>query len=371
MGRQRWAQCSRADVLWGLAAFACLQIGLAVAIELWLPELRDPWYAYRAARLCRRTAVPERPRTVVMLGSSRVLDGFKAGTLERRAAQQLGRPVVVYNFGVPGAGPLTNLLNLKRLRAEGIRPDLLFVEVVPSFLAARSAQANGLEYLNTGRLWLSELTALGRYDVPVAELYREWWRSWPVPCYSHRFTILSRLAPKLLPMSCRLDWARRVDDCGWSEPIVTTATPESRLRGLANSWQEFGVLLQHFELGAAPCRALRDLLDLCRAEGIPTVLVWMPEGTEFRSWYPPATLAQVRGHLTQLSREYAVPVIDARDWVADGDFSDGQHMLLHGAVVFTERFGREVLLPLLVGGSSDPVQQGRCLASPARKTATP
>src|SRR4051794_14882990 len=108
------ARSARGALLWGLAAFAALQFGLAAAIEGWLPQLRDPYFAYRAARLAPRVAGPHRPFTILVLGSSRVQDGLVAGDLEVPLARRLGRPVVVFNFGIPGAGPITHLLNLKR-----------------------------------------------------------------------------------------------------------------------------------------------------------------------------------------------------------------------------------------------------------------
>src|SRR5437660_2836123 len=103
MPQRRLARSARAALVWGLAAFAVLQLGLAVAIEGWLPELRDPYFAYRAARLARRAARPDRPFTIVVLGSSRVQDGLVAGDLEAPLARKLGRRVVVFNFGIPGA----------------------------------------------------------------------------------------------------------------------------------------------------------------------------------------------------------------------------------------------------------------------------
>ena len=36
------------------------------------------------------------------------------------------------------------------------------------------------------------------------------------------------------------------------------------------------------------------MLDRCRREGIPAVLVRMPESTNFRSWYRPEGLAEIR-----------------------------------------------------------------------------
>ena len=53
--------------------------------------------------------------------------------VERELEDVLGRPVVVFNFGLWGAGPGTSLLTLHRLLAEGTRPDLVLIEVLPIF----------------------------------------------------------------------------------------------------------------------------------------------------------------------------------------------------------------------------------------------
>src|SRR6266542_2056202 len=98
---------SGATLLWGLAGFVALQLGLLASIQWWTPEFRDPFYAYKARQLRGRTVgVSERPLTVVMLGSSRTTFGLKGGALEPRLAEQAGRPVAVFNFGLTGAGPL-------------------------------------------------------------------------------------------------------------------------------------------------------------------------------------------------------------------------------------------------------------------------
>ena len=74
----------------------------------------------------------------------------------------------------------------------------------------------------------------------------------------------------------------------------------------------------------------------------------MPEGPQFRSWYPPGVMRQVNGLLDRLSRRHEVPVIDAHDWIATEDaFLDSHHLLPEGAEVFSRRLGREAL-PLLL-----------------------
>jgi hypothetical protein len=213
-----------------------LQLGLALAIERWLPELRDPEYGYRLRRLAPRTRPGAgRPFTVVMLGSSRTTWGFKAGRLEHTLAQSLGRPVVVFNFGVTGAGPLLHLLNLRRLLADGVRPDLVLVEILPPLLAGQYPD-HELARLAVTRLWLRDLRLLERYGARGTGLRAAWWQAWPVPWYAHRFAILSRLAPACLPYQVRMDWAYRIDKSGWVESPVKRSDPDRRREGVARAY---------------------------------------------------------------------------------------------------------------------------------------
>ena len=46
---------------------------------------------------------------------------------------------MLFNFGMVGAGPLVELVVLRRLLAEGVRPDLLLVEVLPPLFNRRAA----------------------------------------------------------------------------------------------------------------------------------------------------------------------------------------------------------------------------------------
>ncbi len=81
----------------------------------------------------------------------------------------------------------------------------------------------------------------------------------------------------------------------------------------------------------------------------------MPEGSIFQSWYPPATRAAIEEYLTRISREYRIPVVDARHWMADDYFWDSHHLDRRGATRFTRRFGQEVI-PSLVRGKLDAIR---------------
>src|SRR5262249_15192108 len=100
-------------------------------------------------------------------------------------------------------------------------------------------------------------------------------------------------------------------------------------------------------LSAVADRALREVLRLGRRHHFRTVLVLMPESTAFQELYPSPVRAELDAYLGSLSREYQVPLVDARSWAPDDDFRDGHHLLRPAAWRFSERFGREVLRPLL------------------------
>src|SRR5437764_14565018 len=70
-----------------------------------------------------------------MLGATSTGYGFHAGRIEAEVRRELGRPAAVFNFGIPASGPVTHLVYARRLIADGHRPDLLLVEVLPPALA--------------------------------------------------------------------------------------------------------------------------------------------------------------------------------------------------------------------------------------------
>jgi hypothetical protein len=89
------------------------------------------------------------------------------------------------------------------------------------------------------------------------------------------------------------------------------------------------------------------MLTICRRRNIRALLLLMPEGSEFRSWYPPGSGPLIDRYLAVLGRQYGVPVIDARKWMADRYFFDSHHLLSKGATQFTQRLGQQVLEPFL------------------------
>jgi hypothetical protein len=278
--------------------------------------------------------------------------------MERQLRKALDFPVAVFNFGIPAAGPVTELLTLKRLLREGLRPDLLLIEVLPPQLAGQAPVAGGeLAWLPVSRLKLVDLALLERYGTNGG-LRQAWWEAWPFPWYSQREALLSHVAPGWLPAHQRQDWFFSIDDSGWVNHPIDGLTAQRYRQGVAQARQTYQGPLAGFRLGGPSATALPELLDLCRRRGIPSVIVLMPEGSEFRGWYTANAWAQIDGYLSGLARRHEVPVVNARDWIGDEHFSDSHHLLPTGAALFTQRLGRTTVLPLLRASSQHCMGQG-------------
>jgi hypothetical protein len=208
----------------------------------------------------------------------------------------------------------------------------------------------GPQPLPIGKVFWHDLPLLQRFAGPARPaVRREWLGALANPSWSFRHHFVSGVEPALLPYEDRVvpapvgndSWDIRRE---WENP-----TPEVRARALAAAEQSYARTLAGFRLGARPCAALREPLDSCQNEGVRAALVVPPEGRAFRAWYPPAAARAIEDYLGALGREYGVPVIDARGWVPDEcDFLDSHHLLARGAERFTERLGREAVLPLLL-----------------------
>lgn len=346
---RRMKRSARIVLIWCLLWYALVQ--------LFPLSLKDRWQLIGTANEERKWPAlrrlvdedPDRP-LVLMLGSSRACWAFRAGALDGMPDSD-GRPLRVYNFGIPATGPIYELFYLRDMLAEGIRPRFVLIEFLPPLLNAAQRGAlteegmTGFAWLSAQRMrqWMPYLRRPGRR-------IRTWLEARIAPWYAFRRQLQTELqffaAGKPLPQH------EPVDEWGWHlpSPVPLPASELERRRKLAHEGYSPG--LSHFRLGKRPTKALRQILDLCRQEQIPAALVVMPESSAFRSWYCPEGKTAIRGLLDQLSRTYGVEVIDAERWLADDDFEDGHHPLPHGADVFTYRLHQE--LPRLLAQSKPP-----------------
>jgi hypothetical protein len=335
---------ARAALLSFLGAAVALQLGTGAYLTWGRPNLSDYDYHLKITRLIRREKeyAPGDVR-VVMLGSSRTLNGFRAGELEEQLRRETGRNVRPFNFGIPGSGTFTNLLYLRRLLADGHRPDLVLLEVLPGEL---NGEVGTMHPTWERRLRRDELSLALRYHARPG-FVGKWVAAHLSPFSEQRLLLLTHLVPQLLSYRDRADQLGGTDPFGWMA-LPFRGDAARRARALKLAHDEWAPGLARLKVGETHLRALRETLAECRANDIAVVMVLMPEGPVFRSWYSPGTRIAIDAALGDLSSETGVPVVDARDWVDDeGLFMDSHHLLPEGATRFTRRLADEVVLPAL------------------------
>src|SRR5262249_55758078 len=115
--------------------FTVVQLLQSGLLNDWSERRVDPLYAARIARLRTRLTEAGTAALVVVLGSSRSDGGVIGAALENRIASQSRRPVIAFNLASGGCGPVMELVALRRLLRDGVRPAVMLVEVFPALLA--------------------------------------------------------------------------------------------------------------------------------------------------------------------------------------------------------------------------------------------
>lgn len=331
-----------------------VQLVLTLAMDYADLELRDPIWGRKLALLRQRLAQePDRPLLLV-LGTSRTALGLRPefASLPTVAGD---RPMV-FNFGIMGAGPIQELLFLRRLLAEGIRPQRILIEIHRCLLH-EEAGFGELTALAATRLEWHDLPVLGEYVYDRPGLYRRWWHARLTACWSYRVTIQMRWLPRWLDPKCQFDLRalNRLNGDGWTPTELATVTPEQYEQLAHAAVRVYEPAFADFHITERPSRAIDQMLALCQAEGIEPALFLMPEASQFRAGYSAAARQQIDAYLADVGRRHGVPVFDLTYACPDASFADSHHMLPAGAEQFSRRFARDVLRPLLTDGQVLPV----------------
>ena len=314
---------------------------LDVVVDHW-PRLYDPEFGRRLELLRQRIAeTPHRP-VLVFVGSSRVGLGFHPEQMpEVRAAD--GRAVLAFNGSHLAGGPTMSLVVVKRLLRAGVRPRWVVVELAPFIMTDECTSTP------TTNACAADLPTLFRH-VRASKVAMVYVRSRLNPWYKHRQTLLEKLAPRLAasrPRHQQIRLGRQGGDDFWYHPA--TLPPQEVRRLTYRVLAEDGPRLHDYRIAQPTDRAMRDLLELCRDKGIGVTVVMMPESNAYRALYSADAERTVTGYAASLERTFGVPVIDARAWLPDDSFSDGNHLFRPAGVAFTRRLAVEVLQPLVEG----------------------
>lgn len=286
------------------------------------PAATDPDYVTRRQLLRERQAEQPDAHLYLFLGSSRCALGFVPEMLTDVKAPD-GSPALWFNFSHFGAGPVLELIILNRLLQDGVRPEMLVIEVMPPFVAkerepflghflnaAEIAEAS--KYVRTSRIVWHALK--NRYAQPD-QLKRAVFGSETVSAGSH----------------------------GGPTNLEGPITSAERERRYAFQYEFHNRVIRNFTIPAGADVAHRELVKTCRANGIVPVLVLSPEGPRFQALYDPECWARFQNYLEGFASENNLRLINARDWLDEEDFMDSHHPLRSGAEKFTRRLMSELM----------------------------
>jgi hypothetical protein len=334
--RQHRIRRYRRVVSWVVVVLISSHLAAAISVDQFADEIRDPEYAQLESMLRARAAENPQAPLALFIGSSRVAHGFDA-------IQAAGsHDVVVFNFGIPGSGPYFQTVTMQRLREAGIRPDILFVEVLHTFYNAAGPRSLDHGLLDGARLSGREAIGLLSYGTrshsgPI----KRWTKARVLPLCRHQAEMRDRLGLGVYPLDgYSASPLHPIDSHGYRPRAVPV---EDRAKHTEIAHENYDPFCAAFQLDPAPWKQLTDTIRLAQADGTLVVCVLMPEGSEFRGLY---TLDGERERMKMLERlrdEAGVDVVDARAWLNDAAFFDQHHLLPDGANLFAERFRVDVL----------------------------
>lgn len=333
---------ARAALMWAAGLFVTGQLAGGLLLDYAWPAVRFPSLAQL---LDRRRSGPEDAQ-ILCLGSSRFGIGLRPSVMRAAFRKELGdaAPVGICNASVPLGDPVAEDFVFKRLRAAGVRPALLVVEVSPETVNGYNDWfgAHIDRQLNWGDVprCLPDVIQSGQAGrLTAARL---------LPLYVHRREIRRRLEEAVFggapdDADSGIDW----------ENIVQTPNADA-LEATRDGAELARRKLRHYQIGGRTAGALERLVARCQKRGIAVVLVGAPVTTVHRTLYSPPIDAAYHDYLARLCRTYACRFVDWRGEMPDADFRDIYHLRPDGGVLFSRRLTQEVLAPAWRASQASP-----------------
>ncbi len=339
---------ARTALAWGLLAFLAMQIGYTFIAGPNCIDSRDPQYDVKFSKLRARLAEEHHRPLILVLGSSRSVQGISPKAMQPSSAD--AHSPMVFNFAMTGMGPRQQLVLLRRILAQGIRPDGILIEVLPPILCQAGGHGGEDSAIKRRHMQAEELAIHQNGPAQVARLQLLFSSDWLKQRHASRIRVLRRYAPAWVQGEPReQDHWKNLDAWGWL-PFANGAkvvTADTYRRGVDRARRQYKPQLAQWEVSDVADWALRELLKTCQRERMSAALYLMPEGSPIRDLYPPAVREELENYLTRVSRDHDATLLNATLWNADEDFWDGHHLLIGGATRFSQRFGRELLDPFV------------------------
>lgn len=344
---RRRARRARNTIATAVLTLLVLNAAFAAYVQF-KPGFRDPLFDAKVKAVTARFSAGEEPSRVVVLGSSRTAAAVEPRALESAVEAGTGRPCRAFNMGLQGDGPVSQLVHYRRMREQGVRADVVVVELLPTAFtwyldpARNEDRPYDAVVLRANRLTRAEVDTVCRHGFPDAETRTEWREATFNPWFGFRFQLLARIQPKWLPPGIVQHRKDIGETGGWGpwEPIPP-ALVRQRVEEVRRAYAS---QLHQIRLSGPHAEAFEELLREGRRDGVRMAVVLPPEGSAFRAMYPANVQAALATYQDRLRREIGINVVDAREWLPDEAFVDSHHVVRTWAKPYAERLGREVVV---------------------------
>ncbi len=319
-----------ASMAWCAASLAAVYGYWLVMTNFVIRDFWDPTYVQKMELLKARLAeYPGRPLWLV-LGSSHVHDALAPEALPEKIND--GKSPLLFNFGSSGADLFYQLVCLRRLLAEGIKPGRVGLEFDPMLNGDYSEFAGNPALIPRARR--DELDDFLANSKDPAALRGTWLDSRWNPFFEYGMRAPGQaLVLRLVPFLSRLE-DRPGSKWGWYQ-VAAPHPSKEKFEAMLPKKESPDVIRPPLMPNAD--RALRGMIALCEQKGIAVFLLRTPEAEGARESHSPKSETDVQQYLDALARDHHVQIIDTRAWMTDDEFFDPHHLDATGAVRFTQK----------------------------------
>jgi hypothetical protein len=322
---EKQRQARRGVAVFFIVLVTCL-IGLRVFGET-VPGCRDVDFWRRCRNLDKARA--QKPNTPfrAFLGSSRIACGVRL--------TPLGLDGVNFNFASLGGNPVQDYFKSSWLIQLGKKPSLLVLE----------AWSEGLCLGPVPQRWLPQLAVWER------KIYSQWAQD--PSFYSGPWDYLGNLPKDLDPpvhyffpnwMPENFRRTIRFDALGGMSHDFKPSdwTPERTQKQFQKALEGNAPFMKEFHPQKVHLAALRQQLEMCRANSIPVLFVLAPSSQAYRKEYGAAHLADSRKFWKSLEQEFGCKFVDSSNWGKESDFFDGYHLFDDSADLYSQWLGQRI-----------------------------
>lgn len=353
-----WKRRGWRSILWAVVFVLLVQVAGGLLLDYEWPDIRFP----AAARVLSRCPAPSAEPVIVTLGSSRFDGGILPGQITAQLREGTGgqAPRVV-NLAVGCGDLIVAEYLLGKLREQGVKPVQVVVEVSPETLNARNLWLDQHAYRQL--TWADTFSYT--MDLIRSGHYIRFWRSRLIPLYIHRdqivrHTVVALSSERKAPHGKQtiLMPPIKEDDVLWGDPRLKTDPVLRTEAGLDNirRW------LKQYRVGGAAAASLEHIIQSCKQDGIPVLLVGVPVTAAHRRLYRPEVETAFLQHMRQVTQSHPnTHFVDLRAAVPDVGFTDNHHLTAEGAKQFSRILTETALLPEL--------RHRQALSSPETHTA--